>query len=413
MAKKSNQKKVTPQSIFMGIVGAIVVAIAAYFGVDLGGLNETADNTPAQTQPETLPEENTGNTSGVTALTVQEGFGAASNFWQVYFTAPTRNDAHPADTCMGGIDEVLVDAVNGAQSTIDIAAFEWENACLTEAVVAAFERGVAVRMVVDDEHTVEENEELDLLGEDAPFMLIEDAGIPFVDDDRSALMHNKFFIIDGTEVFTGSMNYTPRGTYTNNNNVLRLRSRRAVEAYQTEFEEMFTLGVFGPRGDVANDVQFTVDGIDVRVIFSPDDPVNDILAEELRKASSEIRFMSFSFTLDEIGELLLTQAGTGIDVSGVFETTGSQTQYSELGPLFCAGLEVFQDGNSETLHHKVFVIDRTTVLTGSFNFSASATESNDENMIIIRDPALAEQYLAEFERVRNQARTPDAEDFDC
>jgi phosphatidylserine/phosphatidylglycerophosphate/cardiolipin synthase-like enzyme len=418
MAKKK-KSKVTPQSLLMGIVGAIIIAVASYFGVDLSGILDTADEGTTTVQeepaaPENLPEETTNNAGATgSAITISEGFGAEANFWQVYFTAPTRNDAHPADTCMGGIDQVLVDAVNDAQATLDIAVFEWENACLTAAVVVAHERGVQVRMVVDDEHTVEENEELDLLGEDAPFIAIEDAGIPWRDDQRSALMHNKFFIIDGQEVFTGSMNFTPRGTYTNNNNLLRLRSRRVVEAYQTEFNEMFEQEVFGPRGDTPNNEQFTVDGIDVRVIFSPDDPVSSILEEEIRAAQSEIRFMTFSFTLDEIGAAVLDQAAAGVDVSGIFETVGSQTRFSELGAMYCAGLDVFQDTNSETFHHKVFVIDRTTVLTGSFNISSNATESNDENMVIIRDPVLAELYLAEFERMLSQARTPDAEDFDC
>ena len=81
---------------------------------------------------------------------------------------------------------------------------------------------------------------------------------------------------------------------------------------------------------------------------------------------------------------------------------------AELTPLFCAGLPVRQDGNPFVLHHKVFIVDSTTVLTGSFNVSANATDSNDENLISITDPDLAAQYLAEFDRRWAEATTPTA-----
>ena len=130
------------------------------------------------------------------------------------------------------------------------------------------------------------------------------------------------------------------------------------------------------------------------------------ITASLQAAQISIHFMTFSFTVDEIGQALIAQAGEGVDVSGIFERTGSETPFSELTPLFCAGLSVRQDGNPFILHHKVFIIDGTTVLSGSFNVSANATDSNDENLISITDPDLAAQYLAEFDRRWAEAGTP-------
>jgi phosphatidylserine/phosphatidylglycerophosphate/cardiolipin synthase-like enzyme len=110
--------------------------------------------------------------------------------------------------------------------------------------------------------------------------------------------------------------------------------------------------------------------------------------------------------VDEIGQLMLSKSANGVTVQGIFETTGSETSSSELTPLFCAGLQVRQDGNPFILHHKVFIVDNDTVVTGSFNVSANATNSNDENLIIIQDPVLAAQYIAEFNRRWAEARTP-------
>ena len=93
-------------------------------------------------------------------------------------------------------------------------------------------------------------------------------------------------------------------------------------------------------------------------------------------------------------------------VQGIFERTGSESLWSELGPLYCAGLAVRQDGNPYLLHHKVILVDDHTVVTGSANFSANGTASNDENLLIIEDPALAAAYAAEFARRWDEASTP-------
>jgi phosphatidylserine/phosphatidylglycerophosphate/cardiolipin synthase-like enzyme len=268
-------------------------------------------------------------------------------------------------------------------------------------------------MVVDNVHTIEDMEDLQDEGEDAPFEDIIDAGIPYRDDARSGLMHNKFMIMDGATVWTGSMNYTINGSYRNNNNMLSLRSQRAVQAYQAEFNEMFVTGEFGSSRSAVNSATFNQDGVPITILFSPEDRPVDSLLALINGAQTDIRFMTFSFTLDSIGEAVLARSQAGVNVQGVFETVGSQTSFSEMGRLFCAGIDVRQDGNGGILHHKVFVVDGQIVATGSFNISENATTSNDENVVIIADPDLAAQYLAEFARVQAIATAPDPADMNC
>jgi phosphatidylserine/phosphatidylglycerophosphate/cardiolipin synthase-like enzyme len=69
-------------------------------------------------------------------------------------------------------------------------------------------------------------------------------------------------------------------------------------------------------------------------------------------------------------------------------------------------VDVLEDGNCYILHHKVIVIDERIVITGSYNFTASAERDNDENLVIVYDPLLARDYLKEFERVYAQAQAP-------
>lgn len=356
----------------------------------------TRTPTPAPPTLAVLPTSTT-PAGGVTALPVGQGFGAEKGFWQVYFTAPTGS--RDASTYHGGIDAIVAGDIDQVQHTLDIAAYEFNSPALTTALLNAHARGVAVRIVTDDD---------DGIGDDETTLhLLVNAGIPVVSDDRSALMHDKFMILDGATIVTGSWNYTINDTYRNNNNALVLRSRTAVEDYQAEFDEMFVDREFGPTSpDDTPRPEFTQDGDAVGIYFASEGDVLGKIQSTLAGAQHSIRFMTFSFTEDPIGQAIIQRAGAGVDVEGIFETTGSETQFAELTPLFCAGLAVRQDGNPFVLHHKVFIVDDATVLTGSFNVSQNATKSNDENLISITDPDLAAQYLAEFNRRWAEAATP-------
>jgi phosphatidylserine/phosphatidylglycerophosphate/cardiolipin synthase-like enzyme len=395
MAKRRSSS--SQQRNLAGGILAVLVLIAAFIisqvtGIDILGVQSTS-------APTAIPIPTIILTPGaVTPITVQQGVGAQKGFWQVYFTAPSGSS--DARTYTGGIDTMLVNAINGVQRTLDIAAYEFNLPSLTQAVLSARQRGVQVRVVTDDE---------DGLGdEDTTLNQLVSAGIPVVTDDRSALMHDKFMILDGLVVWTGSWNYTINDTYRNNNNALAIRSRQAVQNYQSEFDEMFAEGRFGPSSPSRTpNTSFSQDGIPIGVYFAPEDEVIQAMDDVLSRAQRSIRFMTFSFTVDEMGDTIAARANAGVSVQGIFETTGSETEFSEMRSLFCAGLQVRQDGNPFILHHKVFIIDDVTVITGSFNVSENATNSNDENLVTISDPDLAAQYTAEFNRRWAEATPPD------
>lgn len=350
-------------------------------------INVTASASVATVDPAALVEQ----------ITFPLGWGAEHDFWQVYFTAPSGS-RDPA-SYVGGIDLALVEAINNVQSTLDIAAYEFNNPAITEAVIAARQRGVRVRVVTDNEDGLEDDK--------TTLHQLQAAGIPIATDTRTALMHDKFMILDGTTVVTGSWNFTVNDTYRNNNNTLFLRSQDAVADYQAEFNEMFIEGRFGPTSP-RNTLSpaFTLDGIPVQLFMGPEDDPMPGMVNAVSQAQHSVRFMAFSFTHADLRDTLLELAERGVSVEGIFETTGSTTQFAALPPLFCAGLDVRQDGNPFVMHHKVFIIDETTVALGSFNFSNNAADSNDENLIIISDPLLASQYLTEFNRRWQEAVIP-------
>jgi phosphatidylserine/phosphatidylglycerophosphate/cardiolipin synthase-like enzyme len=115
--------------------------------------------------------------------------------------------------------------------------------------------------------------------------------------------------------------------------------------------------------------------------------------------------MAYSFTANDFGDILRQKAKAGLTVSGVMEESQFKSNDgSEYTPLKEAGLPVFLDGNVGQMHHKVIIIDGEIVITGSYNFSASAERTNDENVVIFFDPQIAAQYLAEFHRVEAKAQ---------
>jgi len=333
--------------------------------------------------------------------------GAGGDWWQVYFTDP-RVINNP-DNLAGSIPEKLIQHINTAQRSIHIASFEFDLPPIKDALIAARQRGVEVQWVTDDEHGIEADEDggLEL------FAALEDAGIAVRDDGRGALMHNKFWIFDGQTVWTGSTNITANGNFRNNNNVIVIESPQVAAIFEREFAEMWD-GEFGPRSpSTADDQRVMVDSTPVQILFAAEDEVASQLLPLIEGARTRIRFMAFSFTQDALGAAVLARAQAGVDVQGIFETRGSQTEFSELPRLFCAGVPVRQDGNPGTFHHKVFVIDDQLVVTGSYNFSESADDSNDENVVIVSNTDIAARYLEEFERRWDEAREPDAADMNC
>ncbi len=327
--------------------------------------------------------------------------GSGGDWWQVYFTDPTS--VNDPDNPRGSIEEQLIARIEDARQTIHIASFEFNLTPVADALIAAQRRGVEVEWVTDDEHGIEADEEEG----HGQFAMLEQAGVPVRDDGREGLMHNKFWLFDGQTVWTGSTNITVNGIFHNNNNVIVIESPALATIYEREFDEMWA-GEFGPTSpSTVDEQQLTLDGTAIQVLFAPEDDVADHLIPLIEGAQSSIRFMAFSFTHDGLGEAVLARAQAGVDVAGIFETRGSETEYSELGRLFCAGVPVRQDGNPRTFHHKVFIIDGQTVVTGSFNFSNNANRDNDENVIVIANEDIAARYLEEFARRWAEATAPE------
>ena len=337
------------------------------------------------------PVQKRGDSALLPSQIATSNYIPGNNWLQVAFTNPA--DPH-ASQYEGGPDGLLAAAINSAHFSVDMAAYSLNLWSIRQALIHAHQHGVVVRLVM--ESTNMDNQEI---------QGILDAGIPIIGDNRQGLMHDKFVVIDHSEVWTGSMNYTRSGVYKDNNNLVRMRSNQVAEDYTNEFEEMFLKNRFGPKKTADTAIpKLNIDGTPVEIYFPPKDKVSNRIVQLLRGAQESIHFLAYSFTSKDIGNAILERAQAGVSVYGVMDDTQIKaSRATEYDPFRQAGLKVALDGNVDGLmHHKVIIIDQRIVITGSYNFTASAENTNDENVVIIFSPDVAAKFMGEFRQVYGQ-----------
>ncbi|HSB01179.1 MAG TPA: phospholipase D-like domain-containing protein, partial [Anaerolineales bacterium] len=363
-----------PYHSFLSVLFSVSLFLSACGNVSASPAAETETPLPATLAPtstlaptptfELVPTAET----TVTPIELQAGYGVRGPWFELYFTNPTSPLSSQGT---GGVDGPLVEAIDAARLSIDVAAYSLSLNSVRYALIRAHDRGVTVRLVMESTN----------MDRSDPQKLIE-AGIPIIGDNRDGLMHDKFMVIDKAEVWMGSMNFTDAGAYDDDNNLMRIRSAEIAQDYTVEFEEMFKDNKFGP--DVVAQTPnptVTINGTRLDVFFSPDDGVLAALVPLLENAQQSIYFLAYSFTSNQLGEIVRQKAEQGITVAGVMDAEQMKSnQGTEFDPFRQAGLDVRIDGIEGLMHHKVFIIDKKIVAFGSYNFSQSAEENNDENL---------------------------------
>ena len=283
-----------------------------------------------------------------------------------------------------------------AQSTLDICVYNASDATIATAINDAYNRGVSVRYIADDDVV---NSMLSSLNPNIP--------IVYRDPVPAGIMHNKFIIVDANSannawVMSGSTNWTnPNNLFNDYNNLIFIQDQAIAKAYTLEFEEMWG-GTFGTHKTNNTPHKFIVDGKDVEVYFSPSDQTTSKILEVINDVDYTLEFGLLGFTRDDLGQAVIDMHNSfGTNVRGIIEDVN--TTGSEFAALIAAGVNVKSHmGISYAFHHKYAIADADvtlsdpTVLTGSHNWSSNAENNSDENTIIIHDHTIANIYLQEF-----------------
>jgi phosphatidylserine/phosphatidylglycerophosphate/cardiolipin synthase-like enzyme len=340
---------------------------------------------------------------------------------RIYFNEPGTHGRNEVDT---RVEDRLVSLIESARQTLDIAAMGFSNQRVVRAAIRAHLRGVRVRFVGDARH---------LEHGDRGYEAFEAFDIPLLAGNQQAIMHDKFFVVDGRLVFTGTGNITPTDFHQNDNNWMIIDSPQVARDFTEEIEQMLD-GRFGYAKRETNDRHtYQVGDTKVEVYFSPQEDAMGRILSAVASAKRSIHFHIFAFTKDEVGsafierleafKVLASEQGfskgdtRGPGVFGVIDRSQlhSNASFHEAYRLSLFGADMVLDGNDNSVlagdyqggggrqHSKTMIIDAGTpdakVLTGSFNWSSSATLANDENLIVLHGQRVADDYMRQWQRL--------------
>jgi phosphatidylserine/phosphatidylglycerophosphate/cardiolipin synthase-like enzyme len=313
----------------------------------------------------------------------------------------------------------VVARIDSAHRSIDAALYSLSGnvgIAIRDALIRAKNRGLHVRMICEADN-------------DGPstatvFNQLRSVGIPVINDtfdpvnQGAGLMHNKFFIIDGREgapdsvwVWTGSWNPTDPGTNGDYQNSIEVQDPALAGAYTREFDEMWgsdgdvpnaSVSRFGARKTDNTPHRFVIGGRSVECYFSPSDHTTSHIIATLAGTQHSIAAALLTLTRSDIASTILAAKNAGRKTRLIVDNNtdqGSQADY-----LKNNGVDLLLKPTNITVlfHHKYGIVDAEdphwegTVMTGSHNWTSAAENSNNENLLIVHDPDIANQYVQEF-----------------
>ena len=160
--------------------------------------------------------------------------------------------------------------------------------------------------------------------------------------------------------------------------------------------------LFGCSNTQATDV--TLNNTPAQVYFSPHGGCTDAIVKEIGKAKSEILVQAYSFTSKEIAKALVDASKRGVHTEIILDKSNKSQKYSAADFTHNMGIPTFIDAQHAIAHNKVMVIDKETVITGSFNFTKAAEEKNAENLLILKSKELAKQYIDNWNRHKGHSQ---------
>lgn len=281
--------------------------------------------------------------------------------------------------------------VAGAQQYLDVAIYSTAQDDLVHALEAAHKRGVAVRVITDDEQE---------RAAGSCVQRLRDCGIPVrADVSTRMLMHHKFVVVDRKTLLDGSFNWTRGSIHGNNENVIVSSNSFLIEQFTSEFDrlwEAFGVGVEGVSQSVGSCVG------DIAALFFPDSRRTNVkvIENELESAENSIDVAVFTLTSDELVDILFKKHRLGLRVRVITDSRQAHCVGADAQRLRDAGIDIRMNHAHFCMHHKFVVIDGRILINGSFNWTAHAADGNQENAVIWRHAGdLAVSFTREFERL--------------
>lgn len=351
-----------------------------------------------------------------------------------------------------GLLEACLAFINGAQKgeSLRVAAYEFTYKPILDALKAAIDRGVDVKIVYHDTTTAKGSEKN--ANEDAmrrSKLPINDQKVTFR-RSKTQIPHNKFIVhLTGgkpKQVWTGSTNFTDSGFLGQSN----VGHQVADDAIAQRYLDFWTVLKADPEKAVARRGAIGLSpnppplvGKDsITCVFSPRQTANMLTwyGDRMLDATGSVMFTAaFGVAKQLIGPLakdrdflrfiLMERPPTGeskaeltkdrdlivsygavlndmytVDTTGTVKAKGKIAEFDLEKWYFRREALYRKQGNIFYIHTKFLMIDPLSrdplLCTGSANFSANSLQNNDENMLLVRgNTRVVDIYMTEFDRI--------------
>jgi phosphatidylserine/phosphatidylglycerophosphate/cardiolipin synthase-like enzyme len=322
------------------------------------------------------------------------------------------------------IARLLAGFLAEAKKSLDLAVYDVRfetdaGGLVLASLLSAVQRGVEVRLLYNVAHPgpIPVPPPPETTPDAIERLPIETRGIAGIPD----LMHHKYVVRDGDAVWTGSTNWTDDSWTRQENVIVSARSRALAYAFTLTFDQLWKSGQVAHTGSDPRPVP--VDGVQTRPWFCPEhgEALSHRVAKHIGKAKERVRIASPVLTSGPILATLVEVVNERrCDVAGIVDDTQVDQVFHQWrtngvsewkvpllqrildGAEFSgkASIPWTPDSLHDFMHAKVVVADDTTFV-GSFNFSRSG-EMNAENVLEIRDSAVADQLAGYVDELRHR-----------
>ena len=148
-----------------------------------------------------------------------------------------------------------------------------------------------------------------------------------------------------------------------------------------------------------------------RACFTPNRRCQQLIIQNINEAKKSVHLQAYSFTDSDIANALVKAHERNVDVKVILDHSNFKASNPLLKELLDNKIDVRIDKPNGIAHSKVCIADRRIVLTGSYNYSEAAYKRNAENILIVHDKAVAEEYLANWQNRWDHSLKPSLTDL--
>jgi len=136
----------------------------------------------------------------------------------------------------------------------------------------------------------------------------------------------------------------------------------------------------------------------IEALFSPKGGATAAIVKEINSAKNEILVQAYSFTSASISKALVDAHKRGVKIEAVLDKSQKGAKYTSADFISHVGIATYIDSSHAIAHNTIMILDRATLITGSFNFTKAAEEKNAENLLCIKgNKPLVDRYIKNFE----------------